>query len=82
MQPEKIILIPPTHEQTVFTYHVEHSIAEEFLEFLKQHNVTPWRPPQTPEKSGSDGKSVMQIEIDTSVGDPRLRNLMDSFLSG
>ncbi|TLD71415.1 hypothetical protein FEM03_07765 [Phragmitibacter flavus] len=81
MQRKSIILIPPTHEQTVTTFHAEKSVAQAFLDYLKQNDVTPWRPPEEPEKSGPDGLQVVQIEVETSLSQERLQELMDTFLA-
>lgn len=64
MQPEKIILIPPTHEQSVSTFHVEQDLAEAFLDFLEEKEVTPWQPPGPIDKRGPDNKPIIEIEID------------------
>lgn len=80
MQRKSIILIPPTHEQTVFTFHAEKSVAPQFLDYLEQNDVTPWRPVEEPEKMGPDGLLVTQIEVDPKLGQERLQGLMDTFL--
>src|SRR4051812_29436739 len=60
MQSQPIILIPPTHEQSLFSFHVEESPAEGFVDFLKQKGFVLWRPPTEQEKTGPDGRKVIE----------------------
>lgn len=82
MQSEDIILLPPTHEQSVYTFHVAEPLAEKFLKHLKNQGVSPWRPVTPQPKLAPDASPVVQIEIDVAIGEERLRKLIDSFHGG
>ncbi len=80
-QPEKIVLIPPTHEQSVFSFHVEESLMPSFQEFLRGKGLTPWRPPVTLEnKQGPDGSQIIQIDFETDKKQSELEALAAEFL--
>ena len=75
-----IVLIPPTHEQTVYAFHVEEPLVTRFLEHLAQKGLTPWRPPFPLEKNAPDGAELIQVEIETTSTQAMLQNLIDEFL--
>ncbi len=81
MQPEKIILFPPTHEQTTPSYHVEGNIAPAFIEFLESKGVTIWQSPQLLEKRGPGDHPIVEIEIEAGTSVPLLERLIDEFLA-
>jgi hypothetical protein len=66
MQPEPIILIPPTHEQSVFTFQVQKAWSDALVRFLKERGITPWRPPRAQENLGPDGQQVIDVEVNDS----------------
>ncbi len=80
MQPERIILIPPTHEQSTPSFHVEGSLAKSFLEFLKSKSITAWQPPESLGKRGPDHRPVVQIEIEAGTSPNMLEGLIGEFL--
>jgi hypothetical protein len=82
MQSERIIIIPPTHEQSVFSFHVERDLADPFLRYLESKDLTPWRPPTAQPKTGPNGHEVTQIQIDveTVMPEASLRQLVADFL--
>lgn len=75
-----ITLIPPTHEQSVFAFHVEESLATRFIEHLEQKGLTPWRPPVPLEKEDAEGESIIQIEVESTSTQEMMQNLVDEFL--
>lgn len=79
MQSQDIILLPPTHEQSVYTFHVAEPLAEKFLLHLRSQGVTPWRPVTPQPKLAPDASPVVQIEIDVAIGEQKLRELIASF---
>jgi hypothetical protein len=81
MQPERIVLFPPTHEQTTPSYHVEGNIAPAFIEFLEYKGVTIWQPPQVLEKRGPGGHPIVEIEIKAGTPVEMLENLIGEFLA-
>jgi hypothetical protein len=70
MQPEQIILIPPTHEQSTPSFHVDASLSQQFIAFLKDKGITAWQPPEVLEKHAPESHHVVEItiEADTPVG--------------
>lgn len=76
-----INLIPPTHEQSVFTFHVEESLTTRFLEHLMLKGLTPWRPPVPLEKDAPDGEQIIQIEVETTATEAMLQDLINAFLN-
>lgn len=81
MQHQKIILIPPTHEQTPPSFHVEGSLAEAFLGFLKDKGIEAWQPPEVLEKKGPDDRRTVEIAIEAETPLPQLEALMEEFLA-
>jgi hypothetical protein len=80
MQNQKIILIPPTHEQTPPSFHVEGSLAEAFLAYLKCRGIEAWQPPEVLEKTGPDNLRIVEIAVEAETPLPHLQALMDEFL--
>jgi hypothetical protein len=80
MQNQKIILLPPTHEQTPPSFHVEGSLAERFLAFLKSRGVEAWQPPEVLEKTGPDAQQTVEIAVEPETPLPHLETLMKEFL--
>ena len=74
-----IVLIPPTHEQSVFSFHVEESLAPGFLAFLKAQGLTPWRPPVALDKDGADGEQLVQLEFESNLPQDQLEALVEEY---
>lgn len=81
MQPEKIILLPPTHEQSTPSFHVEGSLAESFLSFLERKNITAWQPLEKLEKRGPDDRHLVEITIEADTSTALLEGLIKEFLA-
>jgi hypothetical protein len=81
MQSQKIVLFPPTHEQTLPSFHVEGSLAEPFLEFLRARGLEAWQPPEILEKTGPDALRTVEILMEAETPLPRLEALMNEFLA-
>lgn len=81
MQPEKIILLPPTHEQSTPSYHVEGNIAPAFIKFLEAKGVTIWQPPQVLEKRGPGDHPIVEIEIEAGTSTSLLEGLIAEFFA-
>jgi len=77
---EKIILIPPTHEQTTPSFHVEGSLAEQFIGFLKSRGIEAWQPPEKLDTRGADTRRIIEIEIEAGTEMSFLENLRREFL--
>lgn len=75
-----ITLIPPDHEQSVFTFHVEEPLVHRFIEHLAHKGLVPWRPPVNVEKAAPDGEPLIQVEVDTASTEEMLQDLINEFL--
>lgn len=80
MQPEHIVVIPPTHEQSTPSFHVESSLAQPFLAFLKSKGIVAWQPPAQLEKSGPDNRCIIEIEVEAGTPETFLESLVTEFL--
>lgn len=81
MQPEKIVLFPPTHEQSTPSFHVEGSMEAEFLTFLKSHGVEIAQPPEKLPKAGPDALDLSEIRAQTNTPIEMLEGLLKEFLA-
>lgn len=66
-QSEKLIVLPPTHEQSNPSFHVEARLAKQLLAFLERRGIRAWRPPERLEKPGPDGQPLVEIEVEASA---------------
>lgn len=80
-QPERIILLPPTHEQTTPSFHVEGGLAEDFVTFLKLKGHSPWQPPETLDKKGPDGRQLVEVTLEANTPLSALEQLQKEFLA-
>lgn len=80
MQTQKIVLFPPTHEQSLPTFHVERTLALAFLCFLRNKVLDAWQPPEVLDKQGPDQRNVVEISVEANVPLRLLEGLMAEFL--
>ena len=80
MQAQKVILLHPTHEQTA-SFHVEASLAEPFLQFLKEKGISAWEPPHEVPIEGPDHRKVVEVNIEADTDVNLLEKLTDEFLA-
>jgi hypothetical protein len=78
-QPEKIILIPPSHEQSAPTFQLVQSLAEPFLQVLEEEGVPLWKEPTDLNKPGPNDESLVQIEVDPKQSLSRLEQVLKQF---
>lgn len=81
MQTQKILLFPPTHEQSTPCFHVERCLALPFLTFLRAKGLDAWQPPEVLEKRGPDEENVVEISVEANTPQQLLEGLKDEFLS-
>jgi len=79
MQPEQIILLPPTHEQSNPSFHIAATIADAFLSFVSEKNIPTWRTPLQLEKTGPDGQRLVEVEVEAGTPVASLEKLMNDF---
>ena len=65
-QPEKIILIPPNHEQSWPSFHVEESLLGALLAHLKANGIEPMQEPEPLGDLGPKGNSLFEVEVSDS----------------
>jgi hypothetical protein len=80
MQPEPIVLIPPTHEQSTPSFHVEDALFEPFIEFLESRGVRIAEEPEVLGRMGPHGSPLHEIEVEAGTPLPRLESLQREFL--
>ncbi len=79
MQPEPIIVIPPTHEQTAPAFHVAGSLISDFYTFLLTRGFTAWEPPRQLEKIGPDHLPVVEIEVEAGTPPSEMERIIAEF---
>lgn len=77
---ESIILIPPTDEQSIFSFHLVESMLPRFVTFLEQKSLTPWRTPTSLDKTGPDGEALYQVDVDSPASHAMMEDLRQEFL--
>lgn len=80
MQHEELILIPPTHEQSLPSFHVAGNLAEPFIAFLRDKGISAWEPPLALDKKGPDSRRVVEIEVEADTPLDMLEGLIGEFL--
>lgn len=81
MQPEQIILLPPTHEQSLPTYHVVGPISEDFIKFLEERSVPIQQPPHVLEKRGPGDHPIVEVLIEADTPVAQLEAFIPEFLA-
>jgi|GEM_PF-1019457 len=82
MQPQKIVLIPPTHEQSTPSFHVTDELLEPFMEYLDGHGIhIMGQPPEPLGPMGPQGCELDEIEIEEGTSMSQLEMLMNDFLA-
>ncbi|SKB01000.1 hypothetical protein SAMN02745166_03281 [Prosthecobacter debontii] len=81
MTTDPIILIPPTHEQSVYGFHVEERLLTRFLEFLEQKGLSPWRPPVPLDKNDANEQPLIQVDVESKATQAMMEDLKTEFLS-
>jgi hypothetical protein len=82
MQPESIVLIPPTHEQSNPSFHLAADELDPFLEFLREKRVAlVGKPPASLGPLGPNGCELLEIEAEAGSPMPRLEGALREFLA-
>lgn len=80
-QPEKVILIPPNHEQSWPSFHVEEALLSALLAHLKANGIEPMQEPEPLGDLGPKGNSLYEVEVSDDHKVPELEKVLTSFLS-
>jgi hypothetical protein len=79
MQPEEIILLPPTHE-SLPSFHVRGELLSSFLGHLVHSGIKVPEPPETQGNPASGAKSVVEVDVEEGTSLERLQEVLDEFL--
>jgi len=79
VQEQPVILLPPTHEQSNPSFHVQGSLAADFIRFLGENGYRAWEPVSKIDKAGSDHRRVVEIEIEADTPMEKLEALVKKF---
>jgi hypothetical protein len=79
MQPEPIVLVPPTHEQSTPSFHVEAAIFEDSLAFLKAHEVHITEEPGSLGRPDPHGRTIYEIQVEAGTPLERLESSKRDF---
>ena len=79
MLPEKIILVPTTHE-SLPSFNVPRKLLSSFLDHLAKSEIKVVEPPDAQGDSTQEAVSVVGVDVseDTPIG--RLQDVLDEFL--
>ncbi len=79
-QPQKIILIPPNHEQSWPSFHVEEALLEPLLAHLKANGIEPMQEPEPLGNLGPKGNSLFEVEVSDDCKVEQLEEVLSSFI--
>jgi hypothetical protein len=79
MQPEKIILLPPTHE-SLPSFHVQGALLPSFLDHLANSGIKVSEPPEPQGNLEPGAISVVGIDVQEGTSLKRLQGVLDEFL--
>lgn len=77
---ERIILIPPTHEQSVYSFHIEKPLLSRFVEFLAGKGLSPWKPPVDLDKISENNEPLVQVDVESKSTHAMMEDLKKEFL--
>jgi len=79
MQPEKIILLPPTDE-SLPSFHVRGELLPSFLDHLANSGIKVSEPPEPQGNLEPGAISVVEIDVQEGTSLKRLQGVLDEFL--
>jgi hypothetical protein len=79
MQPEKIILLPTTHE-SLPSFHVQRELLSSFLDHLAKSGIKVVEPPEPQGDSNQGAVSVVGVDVQEDIPISRLQEALDEFL--
>jgi hypothetical protein len=79
MPPEKIILLPPTHE-SLPSFHVQRELLGPFLDHLSNSGITIAEPPEQQDGPQQGSSSPVAVDISEGTSLERLQEVLDEFL--
>jgi hypothetical protein len=79
MQPEKIILLPTTHE-SLPSFHVQRGLLPSFLDHLARSGIRVVEPPEAQGDPSQEAVSVVGVDVEEDTPTSRLQEVLDEFL--
>ena len=80
MQPEKIILLPATHE-SLPSFNVQRELLPSFLDhFLARSGIKVVEPPEAQGDSKQGAVSVVGVDVEEDTPTSKLQEVLDEFL--
>lgn len=80
-QVEPIVLIPPTHEQSTPSFHVQAALLKRFADFLRERGVNIVQPPEATGQTGPQAAPLAELEIESGTPLDELERLRGEFLA-
>jgi hypothetical protein len=81
MQTAPIVLIPPTHELSTPSFHVQEVWFDPFLKFLNTRSVHVTEEPGNLGCLGPHGVQLREIRVEAGTPMPRLETVLRDFLT-
>jgi hypothetical protein len=79
MQPEKIVLLPTTHE-SLPSFNVPRELLSPFLDHLAKSGIEVVEPPEPQGDSNEGAVSVVGLDVPEDTPIDRLQKVLDEFL--
>jgi hypothetical protein len=79
-QSQSIILIPPNHEQSWPSFHVEHKFLQPLLDHLKTYGIEPMQGPEPLGDIGPEGCVLYEVEVSDDYAVAELEGILLSFM--
>jgi len=79
MQPEKIILLPTTHE-SLPSFNVQRELLSSFLDHLAKSGIKIVEPPEAQGDAKQAAVSVVGVDVQENTPISRLQEVLDEFL--
>jgi hypothetical protein len=79
MQPEKIILLPPSHE-SLPSFHVQGELLRPLLDHLAKSGIRVSEPPERQGGLGPGATSLVEVDVEEGTPLKKLQEVLDEFL--
>lgn len=80
LQPERIILLSPNHEQSWPSFHVEEELLSSLLTHLKAHHVELTQEPELLGHLGPEARNLYAVKVSDDYTEEELEKVLSSFL--
>lgn len=80
LQPERIILLPPNHEQSWPSFHVEEELLPSLLSHLETHHIELAQEPELLGHLGPKAHNLYEVKVSDDYSEEELEEVLSSFL--